>query len=332
MGTISEKWAREKITLTEHVLITGGLGHIGSELIRRLAENRSVRAITILDNLLTQRYASLFDLPKEVDYTFVEGDVLATDDVARAMRGVDAVVHLAAITNAEGSFDISEQVQSVNYDGTRNVVQVCAQQGVRPLLFPSTTSVYGPVSGIAREDCDRSELRPQSPYATSKLAAEDEILAATERGEISGVVLRLGTIFGSSPGMRFHTAVNKFIFSAVTGQLLTVWSDAVELVRPYLALEDGVAAIEFMLDHPEAVGQVYNVVTLNATLDQVIDAVRSNVPGVEIEYTNTRLLNQVSYHVDDSKIRELGFPYRGNLAAGVRETFELLSGVMQNNR
>ena len=167
-----------------HVLVTGGLGHIGSELIRRLAENRRVRAITILDNLLTQRYASLFDLPKEVKYTFVEGDVLAPDDVAQVMRGVDAVVHLAAITNAEGSFDISEKVQSVNYGGTRNVVQACAQRGVLPLLFPSTTSVYGPVSGIAREDCDRSELCPQSPYATSKLAAEDEILAATERGEI----------------------------------------------------------------------------------------------------------------------------------------------------
>ena len=124
-----------------HVLVTGGLGHIGSELIRRLAKNPAVRAVTILDNLLTQRYASLFDLPKEVDYTFVEGDVLATDDVARAMRGVDAVVHLAAITNAEGSFDISEQVQSVNHDGTRNVVRACTQQGVRRLVFPSTTSV-----------------------------------------------------------------------------------------------------------------------------------------------------------------------------------------------
>ena len=97
--------------------------------------------------------------------------------------------------------------------------------------------------------------------------------------------------------------------------------------RGYLALEDAVAAIEFMLVRPEAVGDIYNVVTLNATLDQVIDAVRSYVPTVEIEYTTTRLLNQVSYHVDDSKIRELGFSYRGNLAVGVRETFDLLRGV-----
>ena len=315
-----------------HVLVTGGLGHIGAALIRHLAESRRVRAITILDNLLTQRYASLFDLPKEGDYTFVEGDVLEPEDVARAMRGVDAVVHLAAITNAEDSFDISEQVQAVNCGGTHNVVEACIQQGVRPLVFPSTTSVYGPVSGIAREECDRSELRPQSPYATSKLAAEDEILAATERGDINGVVLRLGTIFGPSPGMRFHTAVNKFIFFAVTGRALTVWSDAVELIRPYLALEDGVAAIEFMLERPEAAGQVYNVVTLNATLDKVIDAVRSNIPGVEIEYTKTRLLNQVSYHVDDKKLRELGFSYSGNLADGVKETFDLLRGVTLNSQ
>ena len=314
-----------------HVLVTGGLGHIGAALIRHLAKSWRVRAITILDNLLTQRYASLFDLPKEGDYTFVEGDVLEPEDVARAMRGVDAVVHLAAITNAENSFDISEQVQAVNCGGTRNVVEACIQQGVRPLVFPSTTSVYGPVSGIAREECDRSELCPQSPYATSKLAAEQEILAASERGDINGVVLRLGTIFGPSPGMRFHTAVNKFIFFAVTGRALTVWSDAVELVRPYLALEDGVAAIEFMLERPEAAGQVYNVVTLNATLDQVIDAVRSNIPSVEIEYTKTRLLNQVSYHVDDKKIRELGFSYSGNLADGVKETFDLLRGVTLNS-
>jgi len=243
------------------------------------------------------------------------------------MSDVDSVVHLAAITNAEGSFDISEQVQSVNLGGTKNVLQSCIQHGVKSLVFPSTTSVYGPVSGIAREDCDRSDLKPQSPYATSKLAAEEEVISATERGDIRGVILRLGTIFGPSIGMRFHTAVNKFIFYAATGRSFTVWSEAVDLVRPYLALEDGVAAIEFVLSRPETTGQIYNVVTLNSTIDQIINEVRSNFPAAEIEYTRTRLLNQVSYHVDDSKIRALGFSYRGNLNSGIRETVDWLSGL-----
>ena len=310
-----------------HVLVTGGLGHIGSQLIRYLSDNSRIRAITILDNLSTQRYASLFDLPKNLEYTFVKGDILDSNDLSRAMSDVDAVVHLAAITNAEGSFDISEQVQSVNLGGTKNVLQSCIQHGVKSLVFPSTTSVYGPVRGIAREDCDRSDLKPQSPYATSKLAAEEEVISATERGDIRGVILRLGTIFGPSIGMRFHTAVNKFIFYAATGRSFTVWSEAVDLVRPYLALEDGVAAIEFVLSRPETTGQIYNVVTLNSTIDQIINEVRSNFPAAEIEYTRTRLLNQVSYHVDDSKIRALGFSYRGNLNSGIRETVEWLSGL-----
>ena len=292
-----------------------------------MSDNSRIRAITILDNLSTQRYASLFDLPKNLEYTFVKGDILDSNDLSRAMSDVDAVVHLAAITNAEGSFDISEQVQSVNLGGTKNVLQSCIQHGVKSLVFPSTTSVYGPVSGIAREDCDRSDLKPQSPYATSKLAAEEEVISATERGDIRGVILRLGTIFGPSIGMRFHTAVNKFIFYAATGRSFTVWSEAVDLVRPYLALEDGVAAIEFVLSRPETTGQIYNVVTLNSTIDQIINEVRSNFPAAEIEYTRTRLLNQVSYHVDDSKIRALGFSYRGNLNSGIRETVEWLSGL-----
>lgn len=314
-----------------HVLVTGGLGHIGSDLIRTLADAQRIQRVTILDNLATQRYSSLFNLPSTVEYTFIEGDVLEPKDVHSAMHGVDAVVHLAAITDAEGSFDNEDRVHTVNVEGTKTVVEACVQQGVRRLIFPSTTSVYGPINGIAREDCDRSDLRPQSPYATSKLDAEDEVLEATRRGNLNGVVLRLGTIFGPSPGMRFHTAINKFIFYAVTGRPLTIWSEAVSLVRPYLALEDGVNAILFTLQRPHLEGQVFNVVTINATLNQIIDEVRRNAPESETCYTHTRLINQVSYQVDDSKIRDLGFSYAGDIGVGIRKTFNVL-GSLKTNR
>jgi len=313
-----------------HVLVTGGLGHIGSGLIRSLAENITIQAITILDNLYTQRYASLFNLPSGVDYTFLDGDILEPADVDIAMQGINAVVHLAAITDAEGSFDNLELVETVNYDGTRSIIQACIRHGIQRMIFPSTTSVYGPVNGLAREDCDRSELIPQSPYATSKLNAEDEVLAATSRGELSGVVLRLGTIFGPSPGMRFHTAINKFVLQAVMGKPLTIWSEAVNLVRPYLALEDCVKAIEFILERPDISGQVLNVVTINATLDRIISELRNSTPEVETCYTHTRLLNQVSYEVDDSKIRDLGFSYSGELGFGISQTVKLLRSLTKS--
>jgi nucleoside-diphosphate-sugar epimerase len=311
-----------------HILVTGGLGHIGSQLIRDLPRAMpQVSAITLLDNLSTQRYVSLFNLPRSVRYTLIEGDVCDPDRAAQAARGVDAVVHLAAITNAEGSFDDPDRVWAVNHGGTATLVAACRAAGVRQFIFPSTTSVYGPVGGLAVEDCPEDELRPQSPYARSKRAAEREVLEATQRGEIAGVVLRLGTIFGPSPGMRFHTAVNTFIYSAVVGKPLRVWSEAVGLVRPYLDLRDGVNALAFALQRPDMAGQIYNLVTLNAALDRILDEVRRNAPDVQIEYTPSRLLNQVSYNVDDSKVRKLGFAYVGDLCEGVRATFELLGGL-----
>lgn len=313
--------------MIEHVLVTGGLGHIGSSLIRHLAEISSIKRVTILDNLVTQRYASLFNLPLGADYTFIEGDVMESADMDVALQEVDAVVHLAAITDAEGSFDKSDDVNLINFEGTKRAISACTRNGVRRLIFPSTTSVYGPINGIALEDSNRSDLKPQSPYAVSKLAAEDEVLMATQQSDIDGVVLRLGTIFGPSPGMRFHTAVNKFIYHSVIGRPLTVWEDAVNLVRPYLDLQDAVRAIGFMLTVTECSGEIFNVVTLNATLDQIIGEIRRNVLDIDIEYTTTRMLNQVSYHVNDEKIRDAGFSYSGDLRVGIRDTFQLLKSL-----
>ena len=313
--------------MMSNILVTGGLGHIGSALIRYLAELSDIDHITILDNLITQRYASLFNLPDNISYEFIHGDVMIDVDMDKALQGVDAVVHLAAITDAEGSFDKSDDVNLVNFEGTQKIIQACVRNGVRRLIFPSTTSVYGPINGIALEDSNRSDLKPQSPYAVSKLAAEDTILQCTNDGDIEGIVLRLGTIFGPSPGMRFHTAVNKFIFHAVTNKPLTVWEDAVDLVRPYLDLQDAVKVIGFMLTNSQYAGNIYNVVTLNATLDQIIESIRLNIDGINIEYTSTRMLNQVSYHVNDDKLRGVGFQYCGNLNSGIRDTCKILRGI-----
>ena len=119
---------------------------------------------------------------------------------------------------------VDKDVNKINLDGTKSVIDACLHNNVRRLIFPSTTSVYGPISGIALEDSSRSDLQPQSPYAVSKLAAEDQVLIATQQSVIDGVVLRLGTIFGPSIGMRFHTAVNKFIYHSVIGRPLTAVS------------------------------------------------------------------------------------------------------------
>ena len=251
--------------------ITGALGHIGSRLIHEIAPG-DFSEVLLIDNLATQRYPSLFNLPQGVRFRFVEGDVLSAD-LERMLEGVDAVVHLAAITNAAGSFDIQDQVERVNYDGTERVARACVKNGSR-LISLSTTSVYGTAEKVVAEDSPESELKPQSPYAQSKLKAEKLL---TELGGGSGlrfISCRFGTIYGTSIGMRFHTAVNKFVWQACMGEPITVWRTAMNQKRPYLELGDAVRALGFILEKDLFDGQVYNVLTDNCTVGQIVDVIR----------------------------------------------------------
>src|SRR5688500_872297 len=147
------------------IAVTGALGHIGSRFIHSIAPGQ-YDEVLLIDNLATQRYPSLFNLPSGVRYRFVEADIM-TADLGQLLAGVDAVIHLAAITNAAGSFEIQDQVERVNFDGTERVARACVQTGTR-LVFLSTTSVYGTANDIVDENCSEDELKPQSPYATSK--------------------------------------------------------------------------------------------------------------------------------------------------------------------
>src|SRR5262249_21123127 len=164
---------------------------------------------------------------------FHEAEVLGAD-LDELFGGADVVVHLAAITNAEASFDRQTEVERVNLHGTERVARACIRAGAG-LVFLSTTSVYGTQDGVVDETCPPEELRPQSAYAESKLRAE-RLIAELTRDGLRAVTFRFGTIVGPSPGMRFHTAVNKFCWQAVVGEPLSVWRTALHQRRPYLDL------------------------------------------------------------------------------------------------
>ena len=123
---------------TKTILVTGAVGHIGSRLIRSF-DPEKVKKVILLDNLESQRYPSLFDLPKSIKYEFLEADV-RTCDFEKILAGVDALIHLAAITNAEASFDKAKEVEEVNFEGLKRAADACLKMNVK-LFFPSSTSV-----------------------------------------------------------------------------------------------------------------------------------------------------------------------------------------------
>jgi nucleoside-diphosphate-sugar epimerase len=306
------------------LLVTGALGHIGSRFVRQL-EPAVFEAVSLLDDLSTQRYGSLFDLPTGTGFRFFEEDV-CTANLDDYLDGVDVVVHLAAVTDAESSVSIPEATERTNFGGTERVARACARSGAR-LIFLSTTSVYGPQGGMVDERSGPDVLRPQSPYAESKLRAERLLQEIGETEGLRFVTCRFGTIFGTSPGMRFHTAINKFVWQACTGKPLTIWRTAVDQMRPYLDLGDAVAALNFILREQLFDGQVYNVLTLNATIGQIVSAISSYLPDVSVEYVDSPIMNQLSYEVSNRRFMELGFEFKGDLDCGIRETVQLLGGL-----
>lgn len=306
------------------ILITGALGHIGASLIRNIDE-KLVSEVLLLDNLKSQRFPSLYNLPKKkYKYRFIQDDIL-TADFDEYLKGVSVVIHLAAITDAEGSHKIPKKVEKVNYGGLKRVADACLKNKVK-ILFPSTTSVYGSQASVVDETCN--ELKPQSPYATSKLKSEEYLNSLKPKG-LKFVICRFGTIFGCSIGMRYDTAVNKFTWQAATGLPITVWKTAWNQKRPYLYLGDCVRAVNFIMKKDLFNAEIYNVLTTNFAVKDVVNTIKKFVPKLTVTYVDSPIMNQLSYNVDDSKFRKLGFKPKGNLKRGISEKIAQLKSIIE---
>jgi len=248
-------------------------------------------------------------------------------DLERLFAGMDAVIHLAAITNAEVSFALRDQVEATNFEGTRRVAEACVRCGCK-LVFVSTTSVYGPQGNVVDEDCVEEDLRPQSPYADNKLRAEQILKQYGQDNGLRFIICRFGTIFGPSMGMRFDTAVNKFIFQACMGLPMTVWRTALHQMRPYLDLADAVAALNFIIENDLFDNRIYNVLTLNATVNDILQQIACYISDLKIEQVDSPIMNQLSYTVSNQRFKDLGFNYTGSLQKGIGDTIELLQGII----
>ena len=304
------------------IIVTGAVGHIGSYVVRHLPYQFPGAEVVMVDNMMTQRFPSLFNLPATGRYSFLEADVISMD-LRPLLENAHAVIHLAAITDAAGSFDKAAQVEANNYEATRRVAEACVETGTR-LIGLSSTSVYGTQNVVVSEDCSPDELKPQSPYATTKLKEEELIVRLCAQKGLKGVSCRFGTIFGASPGMRFHTAVNKFCWQVTMGQPITVWSTAYDQKRPYLDLFDASRAISFIIRNDLFDGRIYNVLTQNATVRQIVDTIREFVPGLEVSFVDNRIMNQLSYEVSCERFISQGFTFAGDLRRGIGETLALL--------
>jgi UDP-glucose 4-epimerase len=299
------------------IAVTGALGHIGSALINEIGDS-----IVAIDNLSSNHHAVLFKQNLKRPLRFVQADILYAD-LPQLFEDCDIVVHLAAITDAAHSHLNKDEVESVNFIGTEKVGLACAAVGAR-MIFPSSTSVYGVSGEIVTEE---SAVHPQSPYAWSKLNAE-HALQNTPNLKVS--ILRFATIYGESAGMRFHTFVNQACWQAVCGSPVEVWSTALDQYRPYLWINDAISVIKHVINSDLFDGEIYNVLTQNATVREVISIIQ-RYRQTNIKMVDSPMMNQLSYETSCDKINKTGWMPSGNLSDGIREEISLFSRVNNGN-
>ena len=302
------------------LVITGGLGHIGSKLFKSLISKE--RLIIVNDNLMAERYCSTFGYLNKDNLKFIFGDIRDSniiESLKKLCRNFEAknitFIHLAAITDAASSFDKKDFVKENNFNGTVAALDLANDLGAN-FIFPSSTSVYGDNSDVVHEN---SILHPQSPYAESKIL-EEEIVSKYNKN----LILRLGTIVGHSAGMRFHTAVNSFIWKAITGQPIQIWNTAYNQKRPYLCLNDFIRFINFSLEKQNFLNATYNILSENSTPKKITDIIKGIIPNTEIEFVDSKIMNQLSYEVSTTLVESKGFIFNSTIEESIIETLNFL--------
>ena len=307
------------------ILITGALGHIGSRLIHSISQCNDFCTVYLLDNLHTDRYCSLFDLPNNMNYKFVNTDVRKISEVIFSEK-IDIVIHLAAYTNPSISHQDPERFTQHNLECTESVKEFCLKNKSR-LIYISSTSIYSKSSNYIQENCSSDYISGQTPYAKSKILEEEIVDNLRKQNNIEAIILRFGTIYGKSKGMRFHTAVNKFCWEAAMGDTCQVWRTAINQKRPYLDIKDAVNAIYHFASKDIVESGTYNVATDNATVGEIIKYISEYKTDIKVKYVDSPIMNDLSYSVSTEKIKSVGFQFTGSLKESIHEILDQFRAI-----
>jgi nucleoside-diphosphate-sugar epimerase len=306
------------------VLVTGGGGFIGSNLVRALIANGD--AVRVLDNFSTGNRRNLDGLAAEVEV--VEGDLRSYERVHTAVRGVEVVYHQGALGSVPRSVQDPLTSTAVNVEGTLNVLLAARDESVRRVVFASSSSVYGDGGTFPRTETQSPN--PISPYAVAKLAAERFCVSFFRVYGLETVALRYFNVFGphQDPNSQYAAVVPKFIRAIADGRPVTIHGDG-EQSRDFTFIANVVAANLLAARAEGAGGAVVNIATGGSeTVNTLADTIgRLLDRPVEKQFTPERPGDVTQSWADVSAAHE-AIGYRPTVAFedGLQQTIESLVG------
>ncbi len=306
-----------------NLLITGCCGHIGSYLVNNIHKIKKIKKTFIVDNFNSTQINSLFMSKKKNNLKFYKLDLTKMNSLDKLGK-IDYIIHLASLTNAEGSFDSKNEMYKNNISCMKNIINFCKKKKSK-LIHISSTSVYGKQTSLVDENCEEKFLKPQSPYADIKLIEERMLKKVSNN--IKYITYRFGTISGISSGMRFHTAVNKFCLNASLDNDITVYRTAINQYRPYLSLRDSFNVFKFTIEKDLFKNDIYNALSENCTVSQILDKIRKFKKNIKVKFVYSKIMNQLSYHVDKTKLNNEGLYLKNKIENDIKDTIKLLDNI-----
>ena len=261
----------------KQVLVTGGAGFIGSNIVEELLKNNV--KVTVFDNLATGHKHNLDEFNGNPNFTFIEGDICDYEACLNVTKGVDVVTHQAALGSVPRSIEFPHKTHEVNATGFLNMLHACKENGIKRFVYASSSSVYG--DSTISPKVIGSEGNLLSPYAVTKQLNEMYAKVYAQLHGIETIGLRYFNVFGlkQDPKGVYAAAIPKFIDKMLQGEELVINGDG-EQTRDFTYVKNAVKAniLGLTTSNEEAFGNVFNVACGNFySLNQVVQEIKSNL-------------------------------------------------------
>jgi UDP-glucose 4-epimerase len=255
VGFLGERIS-DRVSPLKRILITGGLGFIGSHLVDRIISRYEV---TVLDDLSSGQIRNVSQHLDNPKFKLVRGSILDLDALEEAIQDVDAVVHLAAIASVVRSIEEPHLVHRTNVEGTLNVLESIVKHSVEKVILASSAAVYG--NQALPPLTEDLPCNPSSLYGATKLAAEAYVNAYGKTHGLKTVILRLMNVYGSRMSLGPYAGVmTRFAEALLTGKPFTVYGDG-EQTRDFVHVTDVTSAMASALQSDQAIGNTFNIGT-----------------------------------------------------------------------
>ena len=229
-----------------NILVTGGAGFIGKHLVKFLIENKN--NVSILDNFSNsdKKWISKF---KKYQIKIFEGDIRNDEDILKATKDQDLVIHLAAKISVEESIKNPSETFEINVKGTEKVLEICKKNNVKKIIVASSAAVYGE-GNEKYKITEQTKLNAISPYGESKIEMEKEIIKFCSNNQINYVILRFFNIYGLDQSMEYAGVITKFLEKIEKSENLIIFGDGTQ-TRDFVAIEDIINSIHNAMEYTE---------------------------------------------------------------------------------